>query len=131
MSASSSTIRMSDAICRSFAHRQSCSARCRGGCTCRFLSRRLAVGGPADRQRNADKRPVGAPWSGRSVLERQAAAVLLYALLDDGETEARALLLSLGRHIGLEQAHAVLLGQPRTVVDYLDVDAVAVAAHDG
>src|SRR5581483_799230 len=130
MSASSATIRMSDAICRSFAHWQSCAARCGGGGRCRLPARRLALGGAAHRQRDADQGAVAAPGPGRGVLQRQGAAVLLDTLLHDGEAEASALPLTLGRHIGLEQPHAVLLGQARAVVDYLDVDAVAVAAHD-
>ena len=93
----------------------------------------LAMTRPAaavlSRQRDADQRAVRAPGRRRRVLERQRAAVLLDALLHDGKAEAGAL-VALGGDVGLEQARAVLLGQARAVVDHLDVDAVAVAAHD-
>ncbi len=50
--------------------------------------------------------------------------------MHDGKAEAGAL-VALGGDVGLEQTVAVVLGQARSVVDHLDVDAVAVAAHDG
>src|SRR5262249_13903579 len=71
-----------------------------------------------------------APWRRRSVLQRDGAAMLLDALLHDGEAKTRAFLVSLGGHVRLEQAGTVVLGQPGTVVDHLDIHAVAVAAYN-
>src|SRR5262245_15439468 len=130
MSASSSTIRMSDAICRSLALRRSSAAACSGGGRHGFLARRTARRRVAGRQADANERPVRAARGGRGILQREGAVVLLHALLDDGKAEAGAL-VALGGDIGLREPRAVLSGQARAVVDHLDVHAVAVAAHAG
>src|SRR5215470_16754758 len=127
MSASSSTIRISAAICRSLARWLSSPAACRGGL---WLCAGYRLGrGPAHGQRYADQCAVAPLGARRSILQCQRPPMLLDALLHNGQTKPRTLLLAFGGHIGLQQAHAVLLGQAWAVVDHLDVDAVAVAAH--
>src|SRR5262245_28370130 len=127
MSASSSTIRMSAAICRSLARWLSSPAAGGGGLW--FLARYRLGRCPAYGQRYADQCAVGPLRSRWSILQCQRPPVLFDALLHDGKTKPRAFLCTLGRHIGLKQTHAVLLGQARAIVDHLDVDPVAVAAH--
>ena len=84
-----------------------CGGGCRLVCAIVWSGRRLA-----ERQRDADQRAVRAAGRRRGVLQRQRAAVLLDALLHDGEAEAGAL-VALGGDVGLEQAVAVVLGQAR------------------
>src|SRR6187431_2395415 len=108
MSASSSTIRMSAAICRSLACWHSCSAV--GGHGGRLVARDLPARRLAQRQRNSDEGPMRSAGTRRRVLQRQRAAMLLHAFHDDGKTEAGAL-VALGGDVGLEQSVAVVLGQ--------------------
>src|SRR5215831_2345990 len=127
MSASSSTIRMSAAICRSLTRWLSSPAACCGGLWL-FPGYRLDRR-PAHGQRYADQCAMAPLGARRSILQCQRPPMLLDALLHNGETKPGTLLGAFGRHIGLEKAHAVLLGQARAIVDHLDVDAIAVAAH--
>src|SRR5215467_11282567 len=127
MSASSSTIRMSAAICRSLARWLSSPAAGGGGLW--FIVRYRLGRCPAHGQRYADQCAVGPLRSRRRILQCQRPPVLFDALLHDGKTKPRAFLCPLGRHIRLKQTHAVLLGQAGAIVDHLDVDPVAGAAH--
>src|SRR5262245_60308958 len=111
MSASSSTIRMSEGIYCSFTLERSGAAGDGGG---RRLLLRGAVRG-VRRQTDADERAVRAARRRRGILEAQGAVVLLDALLHDGEAEAGAL-VALGGDVGLGQPGAVLPRQAGTVV---------------
>src|ERR1051326_4101889 len=130
MSASSSTIRISDAISQ-------CSLSKLGDDLVfdlgLFRSWRAIRGARAGRNVLVDEvQPhPGATLAGellRGVMQLDADAVLLENAANDGKAEARALLA--GGDIGLEQPVAVFLRQADAVVDHVDEDVVALPRRD-
>src|SRR3954451_10342919 len=135
MSASSSTIRISDAIsqCSLFLLLDD-DLRFDFFDLCLSLLRRSHAGrARAGRRTLVDEvQPhPGAALAGKflgSVAQLDAAAVFLENAADDGEAKARALLA--GGDIGLEQPVAIFLRQADAVVDHVDEDVVALT-HRG
>src|SRR5262245_25431149 len=114
ISASSSTIRISDDM-----------AHLSVACGFADFGGSLFVGGTFGAEAQPGPSPSAVPVG--SIIELDASAVLLEDAADDREPEAGTLLAR--RHIGLEQAVAVLLRQTGAVVDDVDNDVGPLACR--
>src|SRR5262249_41028461 len=114
ISASSSTIRISDDM-----------AHLSVACGFADFGGSLFVGGTFGAEAQPGPSPSAVPVG--SIIELDASAVLLDDAADDREPEAGPLLAR--RHIGLEQAVAVLLRQTGAVVDDVDNDVGPLACR--
>src|SRR5512143_772935 len=132
MSASSSTMRMSDAMGYSLFLLCGLSRDGLDGGGCCPLSasilgeRFLPI---VHRQVKAHRGPFELPVLFWRVGEMQRSAMLLGNALDDGKPQPSA--LGAGGHIGLDQAVPVLFGQAAAIVDHSDLHPVSFGAHHG